>query len=217
MSSQDIGSVKNKLIIINKLKQLGFKFNGDDDIDLDDRSKLSTVGRKIPWKLLDDIINTVEPIRTHGYRDVPFVHDMVFCDTLQLKIKEGEKKMNVIWTDSIADSFITVSKSKPVKLPIKVTKDHIVSLCISVFGAHITHVKFPPTINYPVQWFICVLFLLVSTFPTEAKNDTLIRTGQQVLFKMRRKELDGLGYTQTKKVDLNEIVITPILEKTFIN
>ena len=217
MSGQDIGSIKKKVVIIDKLKSFGFHFNGGGDEE-NDRLKLSNIGRKIPWKLLDEIISIVETVHEHRKGDhmmMPFINDMIFCDTLQLKLHD-DGKMNVVWADTISDRFITVSKSKPVKLPIKVTKDHIVSLCISIFGAHITHIKFPPTINYPVQWFICVLFLLINTFPTESKNETLIQTAQQVLLKMRRKELDGLGYTQTRKVDLHDVVITPILERTSI-
>ena len=214
MSVQDIGSANDKLIILNKLKELGFKFQGDD-ADLNNRQSIPIIGRKIPWKLLNDVIIVVDTVRSHlseTYQSIPFVDNLVFCDTLQLRLND-DKSMYCMWAENIAGNFITMSKSKPMKLPIKVTKDHIVSLCVSVFGAHITHIKFPPTINYPAQWFICVLYLLSSTFPKESKNVTLIRKAQDVLFKMRRKELDGLGYTQMKKADLNDIVILPLLDQ----
>jgi hypothetical protein len=209
MGHQEIGSYKEKITLIDDIKKLGFKFKGDDII-IDDKAKLTHIGRKIPWLMLFEIVKLAKTTLSHQkeeYRRPPFVNNQIFCDTLQL-IVNNDKKMELIWADCIMDKFITTSKSKPDKKPIKVTKDHIISLCTSMFGAHIMHIHFPPVVNYPAQWFICVLFILCSIFPRESQNDILIERGQCALVKMRRKKID---------IQSNDINIVPVLDRLVIS
>jgi hypothetical protein len=178
---QDIGSRHKKINLLRMMVDKGFRYPGDGK-DLSDDVKLHTISRKIPWSLLESILHTIKSEEYDIDENWSTEETVTICNTFVVNVDLSE----IHWSDSIVTSFHMNKHTKTTKTPVKVTKEHIVSCCKDVFGAYLLDIKFPPTINYTIPWFICVLCMLSRVFLTEAKNPVLIENAHKSLQQMRR-------------------------------
>jgi hypothetical protein len=183
-----------KLQILRNLKSTGCRFNGDH-LDLDQlalRSMRLSIGRKVPWLLIEQTVKyvqTIDPVQTNvatalaGILDGTCTIGKTFVVTM-LEVK-GRLTFDIVWAECVRTFFEKEGKEgKETKAYTIVTKDHIVQFCGIVFAA--PQILFPKTANYPKEWFILMLVLQAAY----GKNidDEVIHRAHDSLKPMNRKK-----------------------------
>jgi len=215
--TQDVPHTQ-KLQILRNVQSTGCTFNGTH-LDLKKttlKAIRKTIGRKVPWKLLEQTMDYVQTTteKREGVSTMlknMFEGSQVIGRTFVVATTKtgenasgdtdtGKYTFTIRWADGVQSSF--EQGYGKTKKHTSVTKEHISHFCRVVFDK--SPLTFPTATNYPKEWFIVILVILAAYHHQEPGDDDRIATAQNALKQMNRK----------KKINSLEISIPTNVDRT---